>query len=45
MIVNGINKYVTEMTVTLEIVQGNFVPKARPKQTSIPTTSSTTVFD
>ena len=50
MIVNGINKYVTEMTEETQddhidyIGQstGKLVAKARPKQTSIPTTSSST---
>ena len=52
MIVNGINKYVTEMT---ELTQddhidhtgestGKLVAKERPKQTSTPTTSSTTTL-
>ena len=51
MIVNGINKYVTEMTEETQDDHidyigestGKFVAKARPKQTSTPTTSSSTV--
>ena len=51
MIVNGLNKYVTEMTEeTLENriddtgdSTRKLVAKARPKQTSMPTTSSPTV--
>ena len=50
MIVNGINKFVTEMTEEpqddhIEYVgecKGKLVVKARPKQTSIPTVSSST---
>ena len=52
MIVNAINKYVTEMTsgrpktttsITWEKVQGKLVAEARPKQASTPTTSTTTL--
>ena len=52
MIVNGINKYVTEMTegnpmrttsITLETVRGKLVARARQTQTSMTTTSSPTV--
>ena len=49
MIVNGTNKYVTEMTEETEedhidhigdSYRENFLPEARPKQTSMPTASS-----
>ena len=51
MIVNGINKYVTDMTEETQDdhiddigeCTGKFVAKARPKQASMPTTSSPTV--
>ena len=49
-IVNGINKYVAEMTEETQDDHvdnigestGKLVAKARPKQTSVPTTSSST---
>ena len=51
MIVNGIKKYVKEMTEETQVDHidyigdstGKFLAKARPEQTSIPTTSSPTV--